>query len=114
MTTPLRAAVYVRVDPTDLRVSHALNNQIGLLIEYAERSDCEVVRTYREVAYAHAPRRPILEQVLSDAEHRTFDRLFVLEPEQLSRPAVPLSDTLSCLSQAGVRVVFVLDEEDAP
>lgn len=114
MTTPLRAAVYVRVDPSDPCLGYALNTQIGLLVKHAERSGCEVIRIYREVAFDHAPRRFILEQVLFDADHQAFDRLFVLEPEQLSRPAIPVSDTLSYLSQAGVRAVFVPDEEDAP
>lgn len=114
MTTPLRAAVYTREDPNDRFGVNSLTSQVGLLIEYAETSDSEVVKVYRERAADAAPRRPLLAQMLADAQHGVFDQLFILESGQLSRTAARLTHVLARLARAGVEVVCVLDQEDAP
>ena len=90
MTTPLHAAVDARADRYGVS---ALNSQGGLRVESGDQPD-------RERAADEAPQRPILEQMLDGTTEPTFDPHVALESGRRS--------------QADVKVVVWLNQEDAP
>lgn len=97
----IRAALYLRVSREDL----AIDNQRPELEALCARQGFSVVKVYEEQESAAAARRPVREEMLSDAHKGRFDILVVWALDRLGRSMHGNIQDVLRLDRAGVRIV---------
>jgi DNA invertase Pin-like site-specific DNA recombinase len=101
VTTPKRAALYVRVS-TD---GQTVENQVRELRQIAERRGWNVVQTYSDAGISGAKgrnHRPGLDAMLNDAKRRKFDIAMAWAIDRLGRSLTDLLATVQELEACGV------------
>jgi DNA invertase Pin-like site-specific DNA recombinase len=96
-----RAAIYVRVS-TD---KQTVENQVRELRQIAERRGWEVVAQYSDAGISGSKGRddrPGLDQMLKDAQRRSFDVVMAWAIDRLGRSLVDLLGTIQALEACGV------------
>src|SRR6516162_9965797 len=96
-----RAALYLRVS-TD---KQTVENQRAALIAIAERHGWEIVTTYSDAGISGAKGRkdrPGLDQMLKDAQRRTFDVVMAWAIDRLGRSLFDLLGTIQHLEACSV------------
>lgn len=110
MTERERAAIWLRVSTEEQTAA----NQLPALERMAAERGYEVVKTYTVEASAFKGRHnPALAQVVAAGRRREFTVLLVWSLDRLERGGVQATfETLSRLSNAGVRVISQAPGED--
>src|SRR5215831_17288955 len=96
-----RAAIYVRVS-TD---GQTVENQVRELRQVAERRGWTIVETYSDAGISGAKgrdQRPGLDQMLKDAQRRSFDVVMAWAIDRLGRSLIDLLGTIQHLEAVGV------------
>jgi DNA invertase Pin-like site-specific DNA recombinase len=96
-----RAALYLRVS-TDRQT---VENQVQALRQVAERRGWEVVQEYRDAGISGAKgrdERPGLDQMLKDAQRRSFDVVMAWAIDRIGRSLIDLLGTIQALEACGV------------
>jgi DNA invertase Pin-like site-specific DNA recombinase len=97
------AAIYVRVS-TD---KQTVENQVRELRQIAERRGWEVVEQYSDAGISGSKgrdERPGLDQMLKDAQRRSFDVVMAWAIDRLGRSLIDLLGTIQTLEACGVDV----------
>src|SRR5215471_1281207 len=98
-----RAALYLRVS-TD---KQAVENQRAALTAIAEQRGWHIVTTYTDTGISGAKGRkdrPGLDQMLKDAQRRSFDVVMAWAIDRLGRSLIDLLGTIQTLEACGVDV----------
>jgi DNA invertase Pin-like site-specific DNA recombinase len=98
-----RAAIYVRVS-TD---KQTVENQVAALRQIAERRGWEIVHQYSDAGISGAKgrdSRPGLDQMLKDAQRRSFDVVMAWAIDRLGRSLIDLLGTIQTLEACDVDV----------
>jgi DNA invertase Pin-like site-specific DNA recombinase len=96
-----RAALYLRVS-TD---KQTIENQVTALRQIAERRGWEIVGQYNDAGISGSKgrdHRPGLDQMLKDAQRRSFDVVMVWAIDRLGRSLIDLLGTIQTLEACGV------------
>jgi len=96
-----RAALYLRVS-TD---KQTVENQVAALRQIAERRGWEIVAEYHDAGISGAKgrdKRPGLDQLLNDAQRRSFDVVMAWAIDRLGRSLIDLLGTIQTLEACGV------------
>jgi DNA invertase Pin-like site-specific DNA recombinase len=96
-----RAAIYVRVS-TD---KQTVENQVRELRQIAERRGWEIVEQYSDAGISGSKGRdgrPGLDQMLKDAQRRSFDVVMAWSIDRLGRSLIDLLGTIQALETCGV------------
>jgi DNA invertase Pin-like site-specific DNA recombinase len=96
-----RAALYLRVS-TD---KQTIENQITALRQIAERRGWQVVEQYHDAGISGSKGRdgrPGLDQMLKDAQRRSFDVVMAWAIDRLGRSLIDLLGTIQTLEACGV------------
>jgi DNA invertase Pin-like site-specific DNA recombinase len=96
-----RAALYLRVS-TD---KQTVENQRATLTAIAERRGWQIVKTYTDAGISGAKARkdrPGLDQMLKDAQRRSFDVVMAWAIDRLGRSLIDLLGTIQELEACGV------------
>jgi DNA invertase Pin-like site-specific DNA recombinase len=96
-----RAALYLRVS-TD---KQTVENQVTALRQIAERRGWEIVAEYHDAGISGAKgrdKRPGLDQMLNDAQRRSFDVVMAWSIDRLGRSLIDLLGTIQTLEACGV------------
>jgi len=96
-----RAALYLRVS-TD---KQTVENQVAALRQIAERRGWEIIAEYHDAGISGAKgrdKRPGLDQLLNDAQRRSFDVVMAWAIDRLGRSLIYLLGTIHTLEACGV------------
>ncbi|MGC2079060.1 MAG: recombinase family protein, partial [Xanthobacteraceae bacterium] len=96
-----RAAIYVRVS-TD---KQTVESQVHVLRQIAERRGWQVVEQYSDAGISGSKGRdgrPGLDQMLKDAQRRSFDVVMVWAIDRIGRSLIDLLGTIQTLEACGV------------
>ena len=96
-----RAALYLRVS-TD---KQTVENQVAALRQIAERRGWEIIAEYHDAGISGAKgrdKRPGLDQLLNDAQRRSFDVVMAWAIDRLGRSLIDLLGTIQTLEACGV------------
>ena len=106
----VRVAVYVRSSARNAARTEQLLSQLAAVTRYADAAGYQVVRTYIETGEP-GPEWPAVAQLLDDAAsaERDFDAVVVWSFARLSRNVQRFIALRRTLSDAGVRVVSVVE-----
>jgi DNA invertase Pin-like site-specific DNA recombinase len=96
-----KVAIYCRVSTTD----QSCSRQERDLLEYAQKSDYEVVGVWKETASGSKDNRSERKQVISLAQARKIDGVLVTELNRWGRSTIDLITTLQDLAHWGVSVI---------
>jgi site-specific DNA recombinase len=103
-----RAALYIRVAAEPDPTFNGLEWQKGLLIEYAELHDCDIVAIYEDIGSGLREDRPGLQHLMADAQAGLMDVVLMRDPSRLFRDWSLFRQYHARLQQDyGVGVVFV-------
>jgi DNA invertase Pin-like site-specific DNA recombinase len=109
--TQRRAALYVRVAAEPDPTFNGLERQRGLLIEYAEMHDCDIVAIYEDIGSGLREDRPGLQHLMADAAAGLMDVVLMRDPSRLFRDRTLFWQYYPRLqNDYGVGVVFVACE----
>jgi DNA invertase Pin-like site-specific DNA recombinase len=101
LTNTRRAALYVRAS-TDRQT---VENQTAALTKVAEARGWQIVATYSDAGISGAKgrdSRPGLDQMLKDAQRRSFDVVMAWAIDRIGRSLVDLLNTIETLKATGV------------
>jgi site-specific DNA recombinase len=108
MTTPKRAAAYLRVSSEDQTDGWSLEGQEKQIREYAERNGYEVVQVYQDEVSGSKDKRPGFERMMLDAHAGLFTAIIVLHTSRLFRNlALSRRYKDELRNKLGIEVVFV-------
>jgi DNA invertase Pin-like site-specific DNA recombinase len=96
-----RAALYVRVS-TDRQT---VENQVAALTKVAEARGWQIVETFNDAGISGAKGRtdrPVLDQMLKDAQRGSFDVVMAWAIDRIGRSLVDLLNTIEGLKECGV------------
>lgn len=106
----MRAAIYARVSTAD---KQDVSMQIRELQEFAKSRGWEIVGTYSDEGYTGTnTRRPMLQQLLKDANARKFDTVLVWRLDRFGRSLRELVTMLQDLTEVGVEFCSLKDALD--
>jgi DNA invertase Pin-like site-specific DNA recombinase len=96
-----RAAIYVRVSSD----KQTVDNQVQVLRQIAERRGWQVVARYSDAGISGSKGRdgrPGLDQMLKDAQRRSFDVVMAWAIDRIGRSLIDLLGTIQTLEACGV------------
>jgi putative DNA-invertase from lambdoid prophage Rac len=95
------AAIYARVSKEEQHTE----NQIPELREYAQRQGWEVAEYLEEASGKEGGKRPVLAQLLKDAQAKKIDVVLAWKIDRFGRSVRDFVDNIKTLDNAGVRFV---------
>lgn len=106
----MRAAIYARFS-SDLQDMRSITDQVALARKYAEGRSLTVAKCYEDAAISGAStiNRPGLQQLIQDAERKSFEVLVTESLDRLSRSQADIAALYERLSFLGVRVETLAD-----
>ncbi len=112
----MRAVAYLRVSSASQVDGHSLDAQERLFRELCKNRDWEVIRVYREEGRsAHSEsikKRPVIQQLLTDASSGRFDTVVVHTLDRWSRNQRVSLEALAVLGRHNVGLVSISEDFD--
>jgi DNA invertase Pin-like site-specific DNA recombinase len=103
-----RAALYLRVSSVDQHPESQLHD----LRELARQRGYEIVQTYTDKVTGTRPRRPGLDELLTDARRARFDVLLVWASDRLARSTRHFLELLDEFNRLGIEFVSFREQLD--
>lgn len=103
----MKVAVYCRVSTS--KQEESLDEQVRLLVEFCQRSQYKIYKTYSETSSGAKSDRPMFIELMGDVEAKKFDAVVVLKLDRFSRSMLDLLTNVERLKENGVNFISVKD-----
>jgi site-specific DNA recombinase len=108
MSTTRLIGIYARVSTANQEEEQTIQNQIGVMRDYAQSNGYVIVREYLDEGWSgDTLKRPALDDLRQDAKGNLWQGILIYDPDRLARRYSYQELVIDELREAGIEVIFV-------